>query len=152
MPDVPTQTTLAGNRIETVLTDHRRLNQAKCQRMIAKKQCANHRMVDQVGKRACDSAGLTHQHYQMTQGLHGFEDLPTDTDPLGLPNVRWTLSDDVFGPLKDDRPPPIACFAPERTIYATSLSKSVAPGLRIGFLHAPDALADAVAFCIARVS
>ncbi len=54
------------------------------------------------------------------------------------------LEDDVFGPLKDDRPPPIACFAPERTIYATSLSKSVAPGLRIGFLHAPDALADAV--------
>ncbi|WP_051242956.1 PLP-dependent aminotransferase family protein [Stappia stellulata] len=54
------------------------------------------------------------------------------------------LEDDVFGPLKEDRPPPIAQFAPERTIYVTSLSKSVAPGLRIGFVHAPSALATAV--------
>lgn len=54
------------------------------------------------------------------------------------------LEDDVFGPLKDNRPPPVAVFAPERTIYVTSLSKCVAPGLRVGFIHAPPALAEAV--------
>ncbi|MCP5086123.1 MAG: PLP-dependent aminotransferase family protein [Rhodobacteraceae bacterium] len=48
------------------------------------------------------------------------------------------IEDDVFGPLKADRPPPLATSAPEHTVYVTSLSKSVAPGLRVGFLSAPE--------------
>ena len=47
------------------------------------------------------------------------------------------IEDDVFGFLPPDRPPPLACFAPERTLYITSVSKSLAPGLRVGFLRAP---------------
>ena len=47
------------------------------------------------------------------------------------------IEDDVFGFLPPERPAPLACFAPERTIYVTSVSKSLAPGLRIGYLHAP---------------
>lgn len=47
------------------------------------------------------------------------------------------IEDDVFGFLPIDRPPPLANFAPERTIYIGSASKSLAPGLRVGFLHAP---------------
>lgn len=47
------------------------------------------------------------------------------------------IEDDVFGPLKDDKPKPIAQIAPDNTIYVTSLSKAVAPGLRVGFLSAP---------------
>lgn len=54
------------------------------------------------------------------------------------------LEDDVFAPLKEDRPPPVARFAPERTIHITSLSKCVAPGLRVGFVQAPASLAEAV--------
>lgn len=54
------------------------------------------------------------------------------------------IEDDVFGPLKCDKPAPIARFAPDLTVYVTSLSKSVAPGLRIGFLHAPRKLASAL--------
>ena len=54
MPDVHTQTPMTGNRIETVLKDIRALNQAKCQRTYNKKERANKRMVDQVGKRMAE--------------------------------------------------------------------------------------------------
>ncbi len=54
------------------------------------------------------------------------------------------IEDDVFAPLKPDRPPPIATLAPNRTLYVTSLSKGVAPGLRIGILRAPETLAPAL--------
>lgn len=54
------------------------------------------------------------------------------------------IEDDVFGFLPPDRPPPLACFAPERTIYVTSVSKSLAPGLRVGYVHAPTERTAAV--------
>ncbi|MEM9048211.1 MAG: PLP-dependent aminotransferase family protein [Pseudomonadota bacterium] len=54
------------------------------------------------------------------------------------------IEDDVFGPLKSDKPAPLAQIAPGTTIYVTSLSKSVAPGLRVGFLKAPAKLAAAL--------
>lgn len=54
------------------------------------------------------------------------------------------IEDDVFGPLKSDKPMPLAQIAPEAVIYVTSLSKSVAPGLRVGFLKAPAKLAPAL--------
>lgn len=52
---------------------------------------------------------------------------------------------DVLGPLVEDRPPPIAAIAPERTLFLTSFTKAVMPGLRAGYLTAPDRLAAAVA-------
>ncbi|MEQ8695545.1 MAG: PLP-dependent aminotransferase family protein [Bauldia litoralis] len=58
------------------------------------------------------------------------------------------IEDDVYGLLPPERPAPIAVLAPERTIYLTSASKAIAPGLRVGWLHAPVAyverLVDAV--------
>jgi DNA-binding transcriptional MocR family regulator len=58
------------------------------------------------------------------------------------------IEDDVYGLLPPDRPAPIATLAPERTIYLSSASKAIAPGLRIGWIHAPPAyverLVDAV--------
>lgn len=54
------------------------------------------------------------------------------------------IEDDVFGPLKIDRPSPLAVHAPDQTIYVTSLSKAVAPGLRVGFLRAPERLVSAL--------
>ncbi len=58
------------------------------------------------------------------------------------------VEDDVYGYLLPDRPPPIAAFAPERTIYLTSASKCLAPGLRVGWLVAPERLVDRFAEAI----
>ncbi|MGB0695138.1 MAG: PLP-dependent aminotransferase family protein [Rhodospirillaceae bacterium] len=54
------------------------------------------------------------------------------------------IEDDVFGPLHPAKPPPLVQFAPDHTAYVTSLSKSVAPGLRVGFLTLPRRLKAAV--------
>lgn len=52
------------------------------------------------------------------------------------------VEDDVYGPLPSKRVPPIASMAPDTTIYLTSTSKCMAPGLRIGYLAAPKALIE----------
>lgn len=52
------------------------------------------------------------------------------------------VEDDVYGFIISERPLPIAALAPERTIYITSASKCMAPGLRVGWLAAPLALIE----------
>lgn len=48
------------------------------------------------------------------------------------------VEDDVYGFLLGDQaPPPLAALAPEITYHLTSLSKSVAPGLRVGYVATP---------------
>lgn len=55
------------------------------------------------------------------------------------------IEGDALGPLVEERAPPIAYFAPERTLYYTSFTKITVPGLRIGYLLSPDRYAAAVA-------
>ena len=56
------------------------------------------------------------------------------------------VEDDTYGFLMEEHLPPIATMT--KAYFITSLSKSVAPGLRIGYLVAPEAdvgrLADAI--------
>lgn len=47
------------------------------------------------------------------------------------------IEDDVYGWLMSSRPPSFPSFAPERTWYATSMSKCIAAGLRFGCLVTP---------------
>ena len=49
------------------------------------------------------------------------------------------IEDQVYGYLVHPQPAPLAALAPERTVYVSGLSKSVAAGLRVGFIAAPDA-------------
>ncbi len=54
------------------------------------------------------------------------------------------IEDDVFGFLPKNRPPPLAALAPERTLLVTSVSKSLAPGLRIGIVRVPEKYREAM--------
>ncbi|NER60410.1 PLP-dependent aminotransferase family protein [Pseudomonas sp. MAFF212428] len=50
----------------------------------------------------------------------------------------FIVDDDIYGFLQPSpQHKPISAYAPERSIYLTSLSKSILPALRIGYLHAP---------------
>jgi DNA-binding transcriptional MocR family regulator len=55
------------------------------------------------------------------------------------------VEDDVYGFLLEKAPPPIASFAPELGYYVTSTSKSFAPGLRVGYVHAPEGRVERIA-------
>lgn len=51
------------------------------------------------------------------------------------------LEDAAYAYLADPAPPALVTLAPERTVYVSSLSKSVASGLRFGYLVVPEAYA-----------
>jgi len=62
------------------------------------------------------------------------------------------IEDEVYGPLLETRPPPMAALIPERTIHITSVSKFLAPGLRLGFVKAPAALVGRITARFADLS
>jgi DNA-binding transcriptional MocR family regulator len=78
--------------------------------------------------------------------------MPTLHNPLGLvmsepDRIRLAgiarrhgqliIEDASYAYLVDSPPPPLAMLAPDITIYVSGVSKSIAPGLRIGYLAAP---------------
>ena len=56
-------------------------------------------------------------------------------------NDLIVIEDHVYGMIGDEPVPPIAAYAPANTIYLTSASKCMAPGLRAGFAVLPADLA-----------
>ncbi|MDE1166958.1 MAG: PLP-dependent aminotransferase family protein [Pseudomonas sp.] len=58
------------------------------------------------------------------------------------------IEDAAYAFLVENPPPPLATFAPERTVYVSGLSKSVATGLRVGFVAAPPEWVHAMERCI----
>ncbi len=58
------------------------------------------------------------------------------------------VEDDIYSFLVDRPAPPIAAFAPERCYLVTSLSKSVFPGLRLGFVVCPPGQSESIAAMI----
>lgn len=47
------------------------------------------------------------------------------------------IEDAAYAFLAKDAPPPLASIAPELTVYVSGVSKSIATGLRVGFVAAP---------------
>ncbi|PMU86195.1 MULTISPECIES: PLP-dependent aminotransferase family protein [Pseudomonas] len=54
------------------------------------------------------------------------------------------IEDAAYAFLAEHAPPPLATLAPERTVYVGGFSKSVATGLRVGFVSAPAAWVKAL--------
>lgn len=54
----------------------------------------------------------------------------------------WLIEDDVYGALGSQAP--LARVLEQRCLLVTSLSKTVVPGLRLGFLHGPEALLERI--------
>jgi DNA-binding transcriptional MocR family regulator len=50
------------------------------------------------------------------------------------------VEDDIHRMLAPEAPPPVSSLAPQTSIYIASLSKCLAPGLRVGYLAVPEAL------------
>jgi DNA-binding transcriptional MocR family regulator len=50
------------------------------------------------------------------------------------------VEDDIHRLLAEEAPPPIAAFLPELSCFLLGTSKTLAPGLRVGFIHAPAPL------------
>ncbi|CAN7292943.1 PLP-dependent aminotransferase family protein [Acidovorax sp. LjRoot129] len=78
--------------------------------------------------------------------------MPTLHNPLGwVSSAQWrqglaaivrqhglvAIEDAAYAFLAKDAPSPLATFAPEATVYVSGLSKSMATGLRFGFVAAP---------------
>jgi DNA-binding transcriptional MocR family regulator len=54
------------------------------------------------------------------------------------------IEDASYAYLADNPPAPLAAFAPDITVYVCGLSKSIAAGLRVGYLAAPAPLVPAL--------
>jgi DNA-binding transcriptional MocR family regulator len=54
------------------------------------------------------------------------------------------IEDAAYAFLAQQAPPPLVTLAPETTVYVSGLSKSVATGLRFGFIAAPTTLVPAI--------
>jgi DNA-binding transcriptional MocR family regulator len=58
------------------------------------------------------------------------------------------VEDDVHGHLPEKAPRPLAALLPELAVYLNGTSKSLAPGLRVGFVAAPAAMVTRLAAAI----
>ena len=57
------------------------------------------------------------------------------------------IEDDVYN-IPGQSPAPLSNLLPESAVYVTSLSKSVSPGLRVGYLKAPARSLERMASCL----
>jgi DNA-binding transcriptional MocR family regulator len=55
------------------------------------------------------------------------------------------IEDDAAASALRDRPAPVSALAPERSLYITSVSKSIGPAFRLGYIAAPIALQPRIA-------
>ncbi|MEV0261966.1 PLP-dependent aminotransferase family protein [Streptomyces sp. NPDC050617] len=92
------------------------------------------------------------EHLCATRPVRAIYTMPTLHNPLGwvMPTTDRArligiarqhglliIEDASYAYLAEDPPPPLAATAPDITVYVSGLSKSIATGLRVGFVLAP---------------
>jgi len=60
----------------------------------------------------------------------------------------WLIEDDLLRPVVGRPPAPLAALAPEHTIHVSSVSKSIAGGLRVGCVVVPSRLREAAVHAV----
>lgn len=66
---------------------------------------------------------------------------PAEREALASVAMRYDLQiieDDAYGPLAAEPLPPVSAFAPDRSWYVASMSKTLSPALRVAFVRAPS--------------
>lgn len=66
---------------------------------------------------------------------------PAEREALASVATRHDLQiieDDAYGPLAAEPLPPVSAFAPDRSWYVASMSKTLSPALRVAFVRAPS--------------
>jgi DNA-binding transcriptional MocR family regulator len=99
-------------------------------------------MIPEALEAACRASGARllyttptmHNPTTKTMSVERRQAIATICRDLGITIVE----DDIYGYVAEDPPPALASFAPERSIYITAASKSMAPALRIGFAAMPS--------------
>lgn len=104
-------------------------------------------VVPEALEHACDIGGVK-VLYLVPNGLNPMAYVMTEQRRRALADIArrhdlTILENDAGGPMNLGRPRPIASFAPERTFYITGFSKCLMPGLRYGYLLAPETLVSA---------
>ncbi len=72
------------------------------------------------------------------------EDRRRDIARVARDHDLLIVEDDVHSFLQESPSPPLTLFAPERSIHLSMVSKSVAFGLRTGFIVAPDDMVERI--------
>jgi DNA-binding transcriptional MocR family regulator len=111
--------------------------------------------------RSADALDLDRLRKEAQRGLAAVMVNPNHHNPIGATltlSERFELArladekrfyiveDDVYRGLylDDEEPPTIRSLLPQRTVFVSSFSKTLGPGLRVGFILAPDALLEPV--------
>ncbi len=86
--------------------------------------------------------------YVMPTGLNPLAFTMSETRRRALVDIArkhdvMIIENHAWGPLQDAPPPPIAALAPDITLFFTSLTKCLMPGLRVGYLAVPVYLGSA---------
>ena len=108
--------------------------------------------VDDDGARVDDIDEIDGVGAALITPAHQFPLGPTLAPQRRLAAIEWArgsggfiIEDDYDGEFRYDRQPigAMQALAPERVVYAGTASKSLAPGLRLGWLVVPPSLAEA---------
>jgi DNA-binding transcriptional MocR family regulator len=88
--------------------------------------------------------------FQNPTAAHMSETRRRDVAAVASEHNLTVIEDDVYGYLAPDSKP-LSSFLPEsQFFYITSTAKSIAPGIRIGYLLAPSAMIDRLSVAVLR--